>query len=205
MLPGSTTYLVTTRGAKIRQKDTLWHLHNKGLYPRTFYGYDIEKTGITSQNFFTYDRGPQSTYRIGPKTTNIYLSHYSAWQACLYQPGDSFTFLEDDARLSPNWRTVMSSVIKDLPSDWDLLFPGSCCALNEGYYDEVKKPLYAVRHILCLHCYIIRKKALPMILEALESFSAPVDVALCLEVVPKLKTFAIIPSISRQSSTAYPA
>ena len=134
----------------------------------------------------------------------MHLSHYMLWKVLSYLPEDEFWILEDDCRWDKDWLPRYQSAYSALPKDWDFVWLGSCCAYDKPQWC-VDKNLYVVNFPMCTHAYMVRKKALPIMLEGCQKVWSPVDIAIVLDVAPKLKHFTIIPRIVDQYDTTLPA
>lgn len=146
---------------------------------------------------------------IGPRPTGIWLSHRTLWGGllALTPSDDSATLiLEDDAQFSADWRTRVDRALGDLPDDWDALFVGACCA-DDKPKTHHKGEVFEVRWPMCLHAYIVRRKALEVMIartDAARCYNS-IDVVLLLHVWPHLRVYTMRPSACAQWGTNYPA
>lgn len=193
-------FVLTTRNAyKDRISATMDHLRNEDIGAEEFIGFDGTVTGLKTDHTYELDH-PGTNYRIGAKTVSMYLGHLCLWKVAEYISGDSFLFMEDDVRFNPGWKEHWEFAVPALPSDWDLLYLGSCCCMDKPR-QRISGQLYKVGYALCTHAYGVRKKALPKLLEACEKVYAGVDVAMCLHAIPILNTYAFLPRLADQHKT----
>jgi Glycosyltransferase family 25 (LPS biosynthesis protein) len=177
------------------------HFAERGVAPVQFYwGLHAERLGVDTKK--TYDLNfPGLGLTIGARPTGCWLSHRSLWAALLLFPEDAFLILEDDAKFPENWHERTERALADVPQDWDLLFIGSCCAMDKER-SHVAGDVWAV-HPFCTHAYLVRRKALDVLIRTQDAVGcyAPIDVSLALHSMPALKTFACLPRIVDQFHT----
>ncbi len=203
MIPNSRSFILGIPRTDAKRDVTLAHLSSVGIHAEKFNGMDYEVTGLNTAWKYEVDN-PGSGFKIGPKLTNLYMTHFMAWKVCSYLPDDAFVFFEDDVRFQADWKTVVDAVILNLPPDWDMLYFGSCCTAGHNGQSQVSNRLWKVDKIQCLHAYAVRKKALPHLLDGCAKIYAPIDIAIITEVKTKLNKFAILPRIADQLDTEVP-
>lgn len=191
--------LTIPRNLKTKCADTITHLEERGICAEPFVGLDGEVSGLETKWTYELDH-PGSNWRIGPKTVNMYIGHLMMYQACLLLPGDAFLIMEDDVRFNTDWKQRFDAAIEFLPNDWDLLYFGSCCTGGRQHV-RVAEGLFSTNYVLCTHAYIIRKKVIPLIMEQCHKVYAGIDIALCLGVIPRAKTFVFLPRLAEQLDT----
>ncbi len=204
LIANARTFLLGIPRMAQKRTVTRGYLVGEGILAENFDGFDYEVTGLNTAWKYEVDN-PGSGFKIGPKLTNLYLTHYSAWKVCSYLPDDAFVFLEDDVRFRPGWRSTLNTALAYLPANWDMLYFGSCCtAHHAGRVQLGSSPLWQVEKVQCLHAYAVRAKALPALLEGCAKIYAPIDIAIITEVRSPLRKFAILPRIADQLDTEVP-
>ena len=193
------TFVLTINRQIKRFDDTVEHLESIGINWERFEGMDNTVCRLNPVDTFDLDRVGE---RIGPKHIAATLTHYLLWKTMLYQPDESFWALEFDARFVDGWRDQCEEAMSVLPDDWDVLFLGSCCTSGREQ-THIGKNLYEVHWPLCNHAMMYRKKALPTLLDAHQRISAPLDIAMTLQSLPKLRTYCVIPRLVEQSDGTY--
>jgi hypothetical protein len=148
---------------------------------------------------YEYD-APGSGWNIGPKSVSLLVSFQMFWKAALYMPDDYFLFIEFDAKFHPDWLKRTEQALRDVPSDFDFLFLGSCCC-NSAPKTHVKGEVFEVKWPMCNHAQIIAKKALPVLLRTQRRFYAPVDISLAFHSFPHLKIYTMLPRCAEQFDT----
>ncbi len=165
-------------------------------------GINAEVAGLATAH--TYDRdNPGTNFRMGFKPTGIWLGHLIMWQCAMQHPDEHFLFLECDALFQQGWREKLDQAMKDLPSNFDVLHVGSCCA--EGHPKQhVKGNVFKTGHCQCSHCTVMRRGVLPFLITKIRKCYAPIDAQLVDEVFPHLKCYGIFPRICDQVDTIIP-
>lgn len=165
------------------------HFKEIGLEVDFVDGIYAEKAGLSTAHHYEID-GPG--YTIPPKHVGIVLSNYMLWTMCYRLPEDYFFILENDAVFQPTAIARIKAALELLPADWDLFYPGSCCC-HDKPITHVVGELYTVPGLNCNHAYMIRKKAIPVLLAAHRKIWAPLDIAMCFESHPHLRVYTLLP------------
>jgi GR25 family glycosyltransferase involved in LPS biosynthesis len=192
------------------------HFTARGIEPQVFHG-------IHGPRLRLHSTGPFESMRTGyPVAASVGcgLSHRALWAACLLLPDEEFFILEEDANFQRNWRKRLDQARQHLPSDWDVLFVGSCHAAGKaskhisGDLFEFTPAVpaahngllggFASRDLygypLCCHALMLRRKALMPLIRALDAreLRQPIDIALAAYGLERLRVFGILPRIAAQ-------
>lgn len=172
----------------------------------------IEVAGIYGQGFgidgtheYNLDN-PSGHHKIGVAYTAGFLSMYMMYNIARVLPNEHFLFLEDDTRFNEGWLEKLSKEVEYLPSDFDFLFVGSCCAHDKpkksirGDIYEFNAPYYPMGG----NAYIISKKCLDHVIATQRDAYAPADISLTLHSFPQMKVFALLPRICNQKNNNLP-
>jgi len=164
---------------------------------RIFYGLNGQRSGLKASIPYEVD-SPGSGYLIGAKHVGCSMSHWMLWNALDFDPTtpDMVMILEDDIVFRPNWSETIERALTKLPEDWDILYPGSCCAVGK-MRQQIDFNLFEGMP-LCTHCYIVRKKALKILIETNEEVFAPIDLQMYFKSRERLKCFTIFPRVADQ-------
>lgn len=192
-------FVIGIRRNESKLRSTLEHVHSAGIDAEPFYGLDYTTTGLDTIFPYEYDN-PYTGYKISRKIVNLYLSHYTLWHVLLYQPDDSFLIMEDDVHFEHGGVPLMREAFFHLPDDWGMFYPGGCnCAqyVTRTIWDRLKQ----VSYILCTHCYAIRKKALPVLIETCVEVWTALDIAIQFQARSYLPTYALVPPVATQKGT----
>jgi GR25 family glycosyltransferase involved in LPS biosynthesis len=175
---------------------TIDHLKSHGVEPSIWWGFN-NKTEWALETLHTYDvDNPGTGYRLSRSVIGCALGHWTLWKALDYLgQEDYYHIMEADVRLRLVWKSELESALKDLPEDWDLLYPGSCCA--EAGASHYKNNLF-ITEPLCNHWYVVRHKALKTLIEDNSKAEGPLDVQMRHVSFKKLKVFTILPRIADQ-------
>ena len=193
------SYIISIKRNEERLRETMTHLNDEGIIPEIYHGLDGEITGIETKYLYEVDH-PGTGFSIGPKVTNLYLSHFTLWKACLYSNGDTFLIMEDDVRYKPGWREHVDQAVRSMDKDWGMLFVGSCCCENR-HKKKIKGRLHEIKYAVCAHSYAVTRKALEYMTNKMDKFWCPVDMAFVFYAIPFLKTYAILPRVADQFNT----
>lgn len=170
---------------------------------RFFYGIDGPKSGLVASVSYEVDK-PESKLVMHPKQLGCFLSHWMLWKSLDFDPNtpDAVQIFEDDVLLRPHWKETVERALTKLPEDWDILFPGSCCA-GDKRKKEYDSNLFE-GFPLCNHHYIVRKKALKTLIESNEEVCQPIDIQAYFRSGPLLQSFIIFPRVADQVDTVFP-
>lgn len=180
------------------------HFIERGVIHEFFNGIHGEKFGLRTTHPYEVDH-PGSGYLIGPKIIGIWLSHYFLWGALNLLHDEHFMILESDAHFPPDWEARLCQALVDVPRDFDMLYPGSCCC--KGYpADRIQGDVHQIKPVpvghggapQATHCYIVAKKALPVLLATQRKVYAPIDCSMIFHSFPQLKVYTVLPRIVDQ-------
>jgi GR25 family glycosyltransferase involved in LPS biosynthesis len=165
-------------------------IHGEVSGLRTVHTYDLDNPG----------------YIMGPKPIGIWLSHFMLWShiAAGFDPvrdDHHAMILEIDAKFPADWKEKFPGV--GVPPYADFFFLGHCC-LSGTHVEQVTGNIYKTDKPQCTHCYIVRVGALKEALRLLRRVWAPFDIQVMLEILPKFKTYAVIPRLVDQFDTELP-
>jgi GR25 family glycosyltransferase involved in LPS biosynthesis len=196
-------YCINTASDKEKWAKAKAKFDAEGIHVTRFNGWDNRIAGLRA--LFPYERdAPHSGYLMGERQVGIYLSHWMLWNYLTTLPHDQFFIFEDDVKFEPGWKENWHDGLACLPADWDLFYVGSCCL--EGWPDNVRyaENIWKTSKAQCLHAYMIRAKALPVMLEKTQKVWAPIDLALLWECQPHLNVYARLPRLMSQENTELP-
>lgn len=184
-----------------RRTEAEKHFAEVGFQTEFFDGIYAEGFGINTTHPYMRDRKPgDELYFMGFKPTGIFLSHYALWMALNLLPDTHFFITEIDAKFDADWKPKFDKALQDAPADFDVLFIGSCCT-NDLPQRHLGSNIYDVKYPMCLHAYVVAKKALPHLLATNRDCYAPIDISLTLHSFDKLKVLTLLPRIVSQFNT----
>ena len=119
------------------------------------------------------------------------LSHLSLWTQLLSEPDDisSYLIMEDDAKLSPEWRKTWENIQKHnaLPADWDVVYLGGILPPNKEVFtkaliEPVNEYVARIRENtffgqpkpnrymhFCAYAYVLSKRGAQKIIDVLKA------------------------------------
>lgn len=163
---------------------------------KTIFPYAVDdKTG----KFFT-----------GHHEAGIFLSHYIAWQVIALGDRPALV-MEDDCRYRSNWKSELEAAIRDVPSNFDWLFCGSCCA-GSAIKNQVRGNVWDVRYCACWHSYIITPKGAQTMMNTQRKVFGPCDLMSfvtdpnggSIASFRQMAVYTILPRIADQENTTIP-
>ncbi len=172
------------------------HFKDRGVDAHFINGIHGETFGILAWRPYRRDR-PKAGYLIDISQVGLCLSHYMTWQTCFYAWDDTYLILESDAVFPEDWRDRLTKAMADLPEDYDILLVG-CSNASDKPQEHIKGEIYEVKYPFCTHCYLVREKALPVLLESCRDAAQKIDIALIEKSYPLLKVYSILPSLVGQ-------
>jgi hypothetical protein len=202
------TFVLTVDREIKRFTETAEHLNSEGMLWFRFNGIDNQLCKLAPIETFDLDRAGE---KIGTKHVCATLSHYLVWKCmefyfhfeCSTTCSDCFWLLEYDVRMVPDWKERYTKALNDVPSNWDVLFLGSCCC--EGREQKhIAGDIYEVKYLLFGHAIMYRRKALPVLLKEHQVIREPLDIAMYFRSLPKLNVYTILPPIVTQAGTYLP-
>lgn len=185
-----------------RWLDTAAHLTERGVPFQPFHGINGARWGLATVLVYAED-GPGTGFKIGSKTIGMTLSHYMLWKLMSYLDGDSWMVCEDDVRFAPDWRPRLEATLQTAPADWDMIYVGSCNC-GGGAHPQVGHHLFRVGFPQCTHAYMVRRKALPVLLDTQQLAWAGIDLQLGFRSHSKLNVYTILPRLADQHNTHLP-
>src|SRR5687767_8949582 len=120
------TFCITLPEYPERREKARAHFNERSVPAQFFDGIHAEKAGLRTIYSYEVDH-PGSGFNVGFKIVGIALSHIMLWSAMNLLWDDHFFVIEDDCEFPPDWHSRLSAAMRDVPSDFDMLYPGSCC------------------------------------------------------------------------------
>ncbi len=176
---------------------TAAHLSGLGIEWERYLCIDRDVCKLIPVETYDHDRPGE---RIAGKDIVAILSHYMLWKVMLYQPDDSFWSLEYDVEFVPDWQEKYDEAMSIIPDDWDVVFLGSCCAMDKPK-QHLRGNVWEVKYPFCGHAMMFRKKALHILLREHQRIYAKLDIAMAWHSLPHLRTYTILPRIANQRNT----
>ena len=175
------------------------HLLKRDIFPHFINGIYGETFGILPSRPYNVDN-PGRGDLTPISQVGLTLSHYMAWTVCANLPGEEFLILEDDARFPEDWRARLELAKSDLPDDWEIFLIG-----NSNTSDKEKQhvcgDVWEVKYPFCTHAYILKRRALPVLLTSCRDATTKIDLLMIREAYPKLRVYTMLPRLVEQRGT----
>lgn len=200
----SNTAIASGSAATRSMEYTKAHHAERGVQADFFFGLHADKLGLRTIHPYELDV-PGSGWNMGPAPTGCWISHRALWAALLLLPDEEFFVIEDDAKFPENWKERFDAALRDAPDDWDMIWMGSCC--TGGKTDiHIKGDIHQVLYPLCTHGYVVRRRALPVLIDTQDEARcyAPIDISLSIHSMPRLHVYTVMPRILEQFETNLP-
>ncbi len=117
--------------------------------------------------------------------------------------------MEDDVKFRSGWREHSDSALRNVPSNFDWLFLGSCAAAA-AHGIQIKENVWDVRYPACWHAYIISRHGAKRMIEGMRKMFGPVDLMSFVK-DPKgghddppfhsMKVYTVLPRVADQFNT----
>ena len=105
---------------------------------------------------------------------NTYLKIYDEW---IQKDCDDIIIIEDDCLFVENFNEKLEDYIKNVPSDWDMLYFGA----NHNYHMgkktiKINEKCIKLNNSYSAHCVLLKKKVFEELIENIKNFSIENDV-----------------------------
>ncbi len=105
---------------------------------------------------------------------SLILKHNHIWKTMVDEDIENVLVLEDDAILKDNFIEEFNKYSDEIPTDYDLLWVGSCCGLHAKPLEDGKH-IYKKNGSRCTHAYLISKKCAIKMMEYHKINNSPAD------------------------------
>lgn len=193
-------YCITLRQTPERTAAAQLQFEREGIPVKFFYGIHGLAHGIEPMYPMHHngtEQDPNTPYYQAPGKLAINLNHYFVWEMARLLEHEAVLIFEDDVMLPPSFVDAFWLTMRDLPSDWDMLYLEHCCG-----DDTPEAPGRRVKRAvpMCLAAYLVRDRALEILLKSQEPMNAPVDILMAVRALPHLNTYITTPKLVRQGS-----
>lgn len=190
---GVPAYCLTLRRHPKRAEEAREEFAREGVEARFVEGVDGEAWGLA----VPHRRGDR--HAVTPGRAGLWLSHWTLWRQILASGEEEALILEDDVTLTAGFKEAFRLARADLPADWQVAYVGHCC--TDGRRTHRYTPRVAcVEWPVCLHAYLVRRSALPVLLAAVGRPDGYLDQFLAAEVYGKglLRCYTFLPGLAAQ-------
>ncbi len=193
------TFLITCPELPNDLTEAKKHLDARGIDFDVIRAIHGETFGLLPSRPYNEDR-PGQGHLTPISQVGLTLSHYMTWQVCQHSLGDTFMILEADCKFPVDWKERLDVAMSDLPPDWEIFLPG-----NSNTHDKpsthVCGDVYEVKYPFTTHCYILKKKALDVLLTHCRDATMKIDLLMIREAYPLLRVYTCLPRLVEQRGT----
>jgi len=193
MINDSTIYCITLKQTPERYEAARKHFEDKKIPVNFFFGIHGPTFGIT-----TLKKQREGGF-MSQGHTGLILSHYMLWSHIKMRgSGIPSLILEDDAEIPDDFWNKFTSISKQVPDDWELLYLGSNPGSPWEKAEKVVSENIAVMPAYATHAYMIKPSAVDILLATNHVASEHIDVQIIRNSLPFLKHYCITPSLITQ-------
>ena len=194
-----TTFAIYCPELPERYEAAKLHFAQMGVQAEFVRGIHAQTFGILSWRPYVLDY-PTIGFLLPMAHVGLCLSHYMVWSIASFMNDDYVMIVEDDAEFPADWKLRVDQSIADCPDNWDIILIGNSNCSDKPI-EHVKGEVFIVKYPFCTHAYIVRKKALHVLLEKVRDASLKIDVALIMMAYPHLNVYTVLTSICLQRGT----
>jgi len=171
-------------------------------------GVHAVKWGIKGTHIYLLDGRPEEQFYTGDANVGNFISQYIAYIVMHALDFSHYLYLEGDCEFVDGWKPKLEQALRDVPKDFDLLYVGSCCCegkekehvSGDVYHFPCRNKIWD-HYPLCTHCYIIAKKAVPLLIATQRDVANSTDISIVKYAMPHLKVYAVLPRLAGQFNT----
>lgn len=127
-----------------------------------------------------------------------FLSHFFILQESLINKYNRIVIFEDDVIFEDNFMNKLNKAFVDVPEIWQMIYL--------GYYErtghskvKITDKVSIPKNTWGTHAYMLQGDGIRIMYEGLQEIKTHIDVQIDTEIVPKMYTYCITPSLCRQS------
>ena len=203
------SYLITCKGCEERMVDTEAHLREHSVPYQVFRGLNGKHSGVKTAIPYTAD-DPSGKYFVTPGHIALNINHWFLWGEALRSGEDVTLVMEDDIRVVHGFNAYLNARIRDVTEidpGWQFIYVGhfegwdnpearlDCYEWKKGSVGKCKRDPFGT------HCYVVRKTALPILIEKCERLYAGIDINIWTNAMPHLRHYACVPPLAKQQRT----
>lgn len=187
-------YLIYLPNYQHRWESTLQNLTENGITPILFHGIDAISWRLKTDLFENKYPKKFTSGRLG-----CFLSHFMLWNHLSHvSNSEEAIVFEDDVRIDSTFTKSLNSILNQLPSDWDFVYLGALWGDSQSESRFSSNLLIGKPY--CTHAYMVKKKALSVLMEKCYTIDCYLDIQIKEKVLPKINHFVADPFIVSQES-----
>jgi hypothetical protein len=175
-------------------------------------GVHAKNFGIKGTHIYLLDNKPEEKFYVGDANVGNFISQYMAYNVMDALDYSHYAYMEGDCEFVDDWKEKLALALEDIPSDFDILYAGSCCCQGKqgvlvsersGLYHSPNRGGENFWHYypLCTHFYIVAKKAIPHLIATQRDCANPTDISIARYALGDLKVYSILPRLAGQFKT----
>jgi len=179
------------------------YMQTFGINAVPIYGFKDHNCGISTDYYHTRELAKAKV-----KTIVAGLSHFAVWSAIKWmvesKVTDHRTFLivEDDVEFTcVDWKAKLADNLDHLPSDWHVVYIGSCCADPIEDHGYIASNLYKLVRGMCTHAYLVNYEGACKLLKTNQKVWGPIDIQMLVDSIPRMNFYGILPRLATQENT----
>ena len=199
----NTPTFIISKPESEKEKRCIRYMKSFGIDAVPIYGFRAHNCGISTDYYHNREKEKAKV-----KTIVAGLSHFAAWSAIKWMVEakltDHRTFLivEDDVEfLDKNWKSLANDNLQFVPSDWHVVYLGSCCADPIEDHGYIAANLYRLVRGMCTHAYLVNYEGACKLLETNQKVWAPIDIQMLIDSMPRMNFYGILPRLATQENT----
>ena len=203
------TFCISLKDYPKRKEYSKNHLEYHGIDAEMFEGINGKKFGLSTKIPYTDDdpnwnKDCGTPHFVSQGHVGCILSHYMLWKIMEYLPYNEYLILEDDVVLCDGFKEKLLDVKSRLPGNWQYCFIGHCC-LNKENSVHIDEGIIQTEHPpLCTHAYMIKRSALPVLIETNSIAWSHIDIQIQKRSLPHLDYYVLDPPLAEQLSITNP-
>lgn len=186
-----------------KERRCIRYMKTFGIDAVPMYGFRANNCGISTDYYHSREKEKAKV-----KTIVAGLSHFSVWSAIKWmvesKVTDHRTFLivEDDVEFTcADWKAKLADNLDHLPSDWHVVYIGSCCADPIEDHGYIASNLYKLVRGMCTHAYLVNYEGVCKLLETNQKVWCPIDIQMLVDSMPRMNFYGILPRLATQENT----
>lgn len=134
----------------------------------------IDKKSISIEYPSIFNKTKRDNRFLRLPEISVALKHCYAIKNAYKQQYKSILILEDDATFDDDFVNLYNQYISELPNNWHLFWPGSCCNLHSRNIIDSKN-IYQANTSRCCHCYSISQDGLKILIDVISFIDEAID------------------------------
>lgn len=191
-------YCITLKQTPDRHGRAVEYFRAAGLDVTFVWGVHGRTWGLETS---LWAHGEAHGYKIAPGMVGLNLSHWMVWQLADLAGCEEFIVMEDDCLPCEDFREEYRLTREALPGDWAFCYLGTVG--GEGRVKQhINERLVRFDDPYGTHCYLVRKQAVPVLLENMQEARGHTDQQLWQNVLShgRLPFYVAWPSLAGQHS-----